>query len=74
MASGLRHGRHEDVGIVEGQGDGDLILVLEEQPVLLASGNPMELDPDAGEEGGGGLEGGQVGVVGQQRRIGRNGA
>ena len=34
----------------------------------------MELDPDAGEEGGGGLEGGQVGVVGQQRRIGRNGA
>ena len=40
---------------------------------MLPAGQPVELDPDVGEEGGRALERPQVGVVGQERRVGRDG-
>ena len=53
---------------------GHLVLILEEELVVLPAGHPVELDPDVGEEGGRALEGLQVGVVGQERRVGRDGS
>ena len=51
-----------------------LVLVLQEQLVVLAAGHAVQLDPDVGEERGRVLERCQVGVVGQQRRVGGDGA
>ena len=51
-----------------------LVLVLQEELVVLAPGHAVELHPDVGEERGGVLERRQVGVVGQQRRVGGDGA
>ncbi len=51
-----------------------LILVLQQQLVVLALGQAVQLDPDVGEERGCVFQGRQVGVVGQQRRVGGDGA
>ena len=53
LAPGRRDGGHEGVGVGEVQGGGDLVLILEEQPVLFAPGDPVQLHPDPGEDGGG---------------------
>ena len=68
-------GQHEGVGVGEPERGGHLVLVLEEQLVVLAAAAiRCSSTRMVGEERGGALERGQVGVVGQQRRVGGDGA
>ena len=74
LAARRRDGQHERVRVGEPERGRHLVLILEEELVVLALGHAVELDPDVGEERGGALERRQVGVVGQERRVGRDGA
>ena len=74
LAAGRRDGQHEHVRIREAQRVGHLVLVLEQELVVLAPGEAVELDPDVGEQCDRPVERGQIGVLGQQRREGRDGA
>ena len=57
LASGGGDRGHQDVRVLKGQGGCDLVLILQEELVLLALGDPVQLHPDAGEDGGGVFEG-----------------
>ena len=69
-----RDGQHQRVGIDEPEGCCHLVLVLQEELVVLALSQAVQLDPDVGEERRRAVEGIEVRVVGQQRGEGRDGA
>jgi len=68
-----RHGEHETIGVLEAEGRGDLVLILQQQTVLFAARLSMQLDTDGRQQGGCLVEGCEVGVVGEQRRERRDG-
>jgi hypothetical protein len=72
--AGGGHRSHEVVGVGEAERVGHLVLVLQQQLVVLAPRHAVELDADGGQERGGPLEGGQIGVVGQLGRVLGDGA
>ena len=58
---------HQRVGVRVAERRGHLVLLLEEEPVLLAAGAPVELDPHRGQHAPGVVDGHGVDVVGQDR-------
>jgi hypothetical protein len=74
LTAGRRDSQHECVSVGEAQRVRHLVLVLEQELVVFTLGQAVELDPDVSEQRGRALERCQVGIVGQQRGEGRDGA
>ncbi len=50
LPTGISHGRHEVVGVGHAERYCDLVLVLQQEPVVRPAGDAMQLDADGGEE------------------------